>query len=156
MGNKNERLNIIKKVVSEELIGSQEELIKHLEKHGVKATQSTLSRDFKEINISKMPHPEKGYVYVLSESLGSEPTTNSANLADAILSVKFSHNLCVLTTKSGYASAISVIIDSRKNKDILGSLAGDNNILLVMAEQTSHSDVEEFLASIFPNLACLK
>ena len=156
MTHKQERLSIIKRIINEELIGSQEELIKLLAAQGIKATQSTLSRDFKEINISKMPHPEKGYVYVLSENLGGEPTTNSANLADAILSVKFSHNLCVLTTKSGYASAISVIIDSRKNKDVLGSLAGDNTILLVLAEQASHSDVIDFLSTMFPNVACIK
>ena len=156
MGNKSERLNIIKSVVSEELIGSQEELIKHLEKRGVKATQSTLSRDFKEINISKKSHPDKGYVYVLSESLGNEVIANTANLADAILSIKFSHNLGVLTTKSGYASAISVIIDGRKNKNILGTLAGDNTILLVLSEQAKRSDILDFLSSIFPDLGTLK
>ena len=67
MGKKSERLNIIKRIIAEELIGSQEELIKHLERYGVHATQSTLSRDFKEINISKMPHPEKGYIYDLPD-----------------------------------------------------------------------------------------
>ena len=60
MGNKTERLNLIKRIIADELIGSQEELIKRLADYGVQATQSTLSRDFKEINISKMPHPDKG------------------------------------------------------------------------------------------------
>ena len=150
MGNKNERLSIIKKIVSEELVGSQEELILRLEKHGIKATQSTLSRDFKEINISKMPHPDKGYIYVLSENIGSEAVTNTANLGDAILSLKFSHNIGVMTTKSGYASAISVIIDGRKSKDILGTIAGDNAIMLVLREGVSHRQIQEFLKSIFP------
>ena len=52
MGNKTERLNLIKRIVGEELIGSQEDLIKRLADHGIQATQSTLSRDFKEINIT--------------------------------------------------------------------------------------------------------
>jgi transcriptional regulator of arginine metabolism len=51
MGNKTERLNLIRRIVSEELIGSQDDLIQRLAEHGVPATQSTLSRDFKEINI---------------------------------------------------------------------------------------------------------
>ena len=87
MGNKTERLNLIKRIVGEELIGSQEDLIKRLADHGIQATQSTLSRDFKEINISKMPHPDKGYIYVLSEKIGAEIVTNTANLADPLLTV---------------------------------------------------------------------
>ena len=62
MRNKTERLNLIRRIIGEELISSQEELIKRLAEHGVHATQSTLSRDFKEVNISKMPHPDKGYI----------------------------------------------------------------------------------------------
>ena len=152
MGNKNERLCIIKKIINEELIGSQEELITRLEMQGIKATQSTLSRDFKEINISKMPHPEKGYIYVLSENISNESASNIANLGDAILGINFSQNIGVITTKSGYASAVSVIIDSRKSKDILGTLAGDNAIMLILREGATHQQIEEFLSTIFPGL----
>lgn len=152
MGNKSERLNLIKRIVSEELIGSQEDLIQRLASLGVQATQSTLSRDFKEINISKMPHPDKGYIYVLSEKLGSEIVTNTANLADAVLGIKFSHNIAVLATKSGYASAISVIVDGRKSKDIIGTVAGDNNIILILHEQAKHEDVLDYMCKLFPTL----
>ncbi len=140
MGNKTERLNLIRRIVSEELIGSQEDLIQRLSELGVKATQSTLSRDFKEVNISKMPHPDKGYVYVLSEKLGSDIVTNTANIADAVLGVKFSHNIAVVATKSGYASAVSVIIDGRKSKDIIGTIAGDNNIVVILREDAKRGE----------------
>ncbi len=152
MGNKTERLNLIRRIVSEELIGSQDDLIQRLAEHGVPATQSTLSRDFKEINISKMPHPDKGYIYILSERLGAEVTSNTANIADAVLSIKFSHNIAVIATKSGYASAISVIIDGRKSKDIIGTVAGDNNIIVVLSEEAKHDEVLEQMQSIFPAL----
>ena len=136
MGNKTERLNLIKRIVGEELIGSQEDLIKRLADHGIQATQSTLSRDFKEINISKMPHPDKGYIYVLSEKIGAEIVTNTANLADAVLIIKFSHNIAVIATKSGYASAISVIIDGRKSKEILGTIAGADTVFVLCRTET--------------------
>lgn len=152
MGNKTERLNLIRRVVSEELIGSQEDLIQRLAELGVQATQSTLSRDFKEINISKMPHPDKGYIYVLSEKLGSDIVTNTANLADAVLSIKFSHNIAVLSTKSGYASAISVIIDGRKSRDIIGTIAGDNNIIMILREEATHEQVLDEICHLFPAL----
>lgn len=152
MGNKSERLNLIRRIVSDELIGSQEDLIKRLADHGVQATQSTLSRDFKEINISKVPHPDKGYAYVLSEKLGSDVVANIANIGDAVLSIKFSHNIAVIATKSGYASAISVIIDARKSKDLIGSVAGDNNIMLILHENATHESVLEQMQQLFPSL----
>lgn len=152
MGNKAERLNLIRRIVGEELIGSQDDLIKRLAEHGVQATQSTLSRDFKEINISKMPHPEKGYIYVLSEKLGSEIVANIANISEAVLSIKFSHNIAIVVTKSGYASAISVIIDARKSKDIIGTVAGDNNIIMILHEEATHEGVLEQMQQLFPSL----
>jgi transcriptional regulator of arginine metabolism len=153
MGNKTERLNLIRRIVGEELIGSQEDLIVKLAERGVQATQSTLSRDFKEINISKMPHPDKGYIYVLSEKLGSDIVTNVANIGDAVLSIKFSHNIAVVATKSGYASAISVIIDGRKSKDIIGSIAGDNNIMLILREDAVREEVLAQMQQLFPALS---
>ena len=103
MKNKIERLNLIKKIIGSEQISSQEDLIKRLADHGVRATQSTLSRDFKEINISKISHPDKGYIYILSERLGAEVVSNSINITDAVLSIKFSHNIAVIATKSAAA-----------------------------------------------------
>lgn len=151
MGKKSERLSLIKQIISEELIGSQEELIKSLEKHGVKATQSTLSRDFKEINISKTPHPEKGYIYILAEHIASHSETGTSNLGDAIISLKFSGNIGVITTKSGYASAISVIVDSRKSQNILGTVAGDNVIMMVLREGVTREDIIDMLQKAFPS-----
>ena len=99
-----------------------------------------------------MPHPDKGYIYVLSERLGAEIVSNTANLADAVLSIKFSHNIAVLTTKSGYASAVSVIIDGRKSKDILGTIAGDNNIIAILHENADRDRVLNELCILFPSL----
>ena len=155
MGNKTERLNLIRRIVGEELVSSQEELIKRLAEYGVQATQSTLSRDFKEINISKIPHHSKGYIYVLSEKLGSDIVTNTANIGDAVLDIKFSHNIAVISTKSGYASAISVIIDAHKSRDIIGTVAGDNNIILILHESATHSSVFAQMQQLFPSLLYL-
>jgi transcriptional regulator of arginine metabolism len=155
MGNKAERLSLIRRIIEEDLIGSQEELIKRLAEHGVHATQSTLSRDFKEINISKMPHHSKGYIYVLSDILGNDAIANTSNIGEAVLDIKFSHNIAVLFTKSGYASAISTIIDSRKSKEILGTVAGDNNIIIILSEDTTHQEVLAQMQQLFPTLSHL-
>ena len=152
MGKKSERLGVIKRVITEELIGSQEELIKRLDAYGIKATQSTLSRDFKEINVSKVSHPEKGYVYILAEHLAAQNEIGTSNLGDAIIGIRFSGNIGVVMTKSGYASAVSVIIDGRKSKDILGTVAGDNIIMMVLREGVEHQQIIETLQKAFPTL----
>ena len=155
MGNKSERLSLIRRIIEEDLIGSQEEFIKRLAEHGVHATQSTLSRDFKEINISKMPHHSKGYIYVLSDVLGNDAIANTSNIGEAVLDIKFSHNIAVIFTKSGYASAISTIIDSHKSKEILGTVAGDNNIIIILSESATHEDILAQMKQLFPTLAHL-
>lgn len=152
MDKKNERLSLIRKIVSEELIGSQDELIKRLAAFGVRAMQSTLSRDFKELNISKTPHPTKGYIYVLSEALAVHGDMGTSNLGDAVIDVKFSGNLGVITTKSGYASAISVIIDGRKSADVMATVAGDNAIIMILREDARREDVLTMLKEAFPVL----
>lgn len=151
MDKKNERLGLIRKIVSEELIGSQEELIKRLAAYGVKAMQSTLSRDFKELNISKTPHPTRGYIYVLSENLVAHSEIGTSNLGEAIIDLKFSGNLGVIITKPGYASAISVIVDGRKSADILATVAGDNAIIMVLREGVERASILTLLQEAFPS-----
>ena len=65
----------------------------------------------------------------------------------------FSGNLCVITTKPGYASAISVPIDSKGIPEILGSIAGDNNIILVLKENCNKDRLMEELIMLFPSIA---
>ena len=125
MNQKTQRLATIRKIIRNELIGSQDELIARLAENGIIITQSTLSRDLKFMNVAKVPHKNQGYIYVLPNTVGHEVSVSST-ISDNILSLTFSGNLGVLKTKSGYASAISVPIDNLDSPDILGTIAGDN------------------------------
>lgn len=117
-------------------------------------TQSTLSRDLKFMQVAKVPNKEKGYVYVLPNSNLADHQI-STNITDNITNIDFSGNLCVITTKPGYASAISVPIDSKGIPEILGSIAGDNNIILVLKENCNRDRLMEELIMLFPSLANL-
>ena len=80
MRNKTKRLLTIRKLIESELISSQEELLFRLKEMNVEATQSTLSRDLKFMKVAKIPHKEKGYIYVIPESIQNEhnlPSTGS-------------------------------------------------------------------------------
>ena len=152
MNQKTQRFAIIRKIIRNEQISSQEELITRLSENGVEITQSTLSRDLKFMNVAKVPHKNKGYIYVLPNSTTHEVNV-SANISDNILSLSFSGNLGVLKTKSGYASAISVPIDNLDSPYILGPIAGDNTVLIILKEDAKRKDVTDALLRIFPTLS---
>ena len=151
MNQKTQRFATIRKIIRSEMISSQEELITRLRECGVEITQSTLSRDLKFMNVAKVPHKSKGYIYVLPKAAHHEINVSS-NISDNITSLTFSGNLGVLKTKSGYASAISVPIDNLDCPAILGTIAGDNTILLILKEDARRSQVIAALQQIFPML----
>ena len=154
MNQKTQRLSIIRKIIRSEYISSQEELITRLQECGVQVTQSTLSRDLKFMHVAKVPHKEKGYIYVLPNSPRNDLVV-STNITDNITDIAFSGNMCVITTKPGYASAISVPIDSRGISDVLGTIAGDNAILLILREGFDMDNLMEQLYILFPSLKLL-
>ena len=152
MNQKTQRFATIRKIIRNELIASQEELIARLRESGVEITQSTLSRDLKFMNVAKVPHKDKGYIYVLPNTAQHESNVSS-NISDNITSLTFSGNLGILKTKSGYASAISVPIDNLDSPDILGTIAGDNTVLLILREDANRNQIIESLVRIFPMMS---
>jgi transcriptional regulator of arginine metabolism len=151
MNQKTQRLATIRKIIRSEMIGSQEELIARLGECGIEITQSTLSRDLKFMNVAEVPHKNKGYIYVLPNTAQHDVNVSS-NISDNITSLTFSGNLGVLKTKAGYASAISVPIDNLDSPYILGTIAGDNTVLIVLREDASRNMVIDTLSRIFPQL----
>lgn len=154
MNQKSKRLSIIRKIIRSEYISSQEELIKRLEECGVQITQSTLSRDLKYMHVAKVPHKDKGYIYVLPNN-SRDDLVISPNISDNITDIAFSGNMCVISTKPGYASAISVPIDSKGINEILGTIAGDNTILLILRDGFDMDSLMEQLYMLFPSLRML-
>ena len=92
MRNKTKRLLTIRKLIESELISSQEELMLRLKELGVDSTQSTLSRDLKFMKVAKIPHKDRGYIYVIPENIQNEQREEkvSAIITDTILSIDFS------------------------------------------------------------------
>ncbi len=152
MNLKSQRFAAIRKIIRSELIGSQEELMTRLHECGVEVTQSTLSRDLKYMHVAKIPNRHKGYIYILPNTEHHELDI-SANISDNILGLQFSGNLAVMKTKSGYASAVSVPIDHLEYPDILGTIAGDNTVLIILSEDADKDQLIETLMRIFPQLA---
>ena len=157
MQNKIRRIMTIRKLIQTELISSQEELLIRLKELGVDAIQSTISRDLKFMKVAKVPHSEKGYVYVIPEKIGNENKTEktSAIITDTIIDINFSGNMAVIKTLPGYANAVTVLIDNEHFFEILGTIAGDDTIFIVMREGINRNELIHVLSSIYPAIRTL-
>lgn len=147
----------IRNIVSNSRVTSQEELLMLLKREGFEMTQATLSRDIKALKIGKTPDPQGGYVYMLSgaQTVSSREATTPQGvnyLADGFLSIDFSGNMAVIKTKPAYASSIASIIDSAGSFEIIGTIAGDDTIFVVLREGIERGDVFNFLERVMPNL----
>jgi len=155
---KNRRLAIILELVNIHSPNSQGKLLKLLHDRGFTITQTTLSRDIKQLKISKMPDDRGNYIYTVPRSEAShsnrisvkEKTGHVSNRG--FISIDFSCQLCVIRTRPGYASGMAADIESHIFSFILGVITGDDTILLVIREGISRQEVLNKLASIIPGM----
>ncbi len=125
-------------LISKYEIDTQDELIDRLRESGFEVTQATVSRDIRELKISKMTTGKGTYRYVLPKQ--SAPTSNmkfNSALIDALISIDYACNIVVLKTHAGLANALAVGIDSMHLEEILGCVAGDDTIMLVSRSEES-------------------
>ncbi len=153
---KDERLAAVREVVMHNQVGSQEELQNLLLGHGYKVTQATLSRDIKRLKIAKVPDLHGGYRYMLQDQHATAriALANSGEdvISKGVKSIEFSGAIAVIKTKSGYASIVADQIDTQKIKDVIGTLAGDDTVLLVVRENTQRIDLLRNLTAVIPNI----
>ncbi|HKJ79912.1 MAG TPA: hypothetical protein VKA10_10265 [Prolixibacteraceae bacterium] len=155
MKNRVQRQLAIRKTIAKGNVHSQEELLANLKSKGYQLTQATLSRDLKFLQVAKVPHPVEGYVYVMpgsSDKVVDNSRARNNYLADGFKDLQFSGNLAVMKTLPGYASSIAVILDDSNVWEILGTVAGDDTILIIQREGVTKSDLTAALISIMPGL----
>jgi transcriptional regulator of arginine metabolism len=156
--NKVERFELIKKIISGEVISNQDDLQMRLLSMGFEVTQATLSRDLKSLQVIKVSDAKVGYIYRLPSYEMLHPQDHEANfarmnfLADGVLGMEFSGNLGVIKTLPGFASSTALAIDESGCREILGTIAGDDTILVVMRDGVGRNDVIRALIGIMPNL----
>jgi len=155
MKNKTQRLLAIRKIVTTSKVGTQEELMLRLAEEGFSYTQATLSRDLKFLKVGKIADSERGYIYFISDSVDRIDTNRQAPDSFPVpgfRSIQFSNNLAVIRTLPGYASSIAFIIDNQAPYEIIGTIAGDDTILVIPKEGISRQDVINTLIMIMPDL----
>ncbi len=131
---KNRRHSKIIDIISEYQVETQEELLDRLRQEGFDVTQATVSRDIRELKLVKTTNDEGGYQYAFSvEKNDNTVLAKYANiLRQAVLKVDYAANIVVVKTYSGMAQAAAAAIDNMGWSEIIGTVAGDDTIIIVV------------------------
>lgn len=137
------RLKKIKELIRTNRIESQEVLLKLLEEEDFHVTQATLSRDLKHLRVSKISDGWTGYYYSLP-SEENPPKAEQGYIQDVrrgILSLEFSYNMGVIKTLPGHADSVAFALDTLNLLEILGTVAGDDTIFVILREGMTKEDL---------------
>ena len=157
MKEKNDRLEALRMIISSQELGSQDELLTALKQEGFKLTQATLSRDLKQLKVAKAASMRGNYVYVLPNDTMYKRVSTPQSLREMLqgpgfLSINFSGNMGVIRTRPGYASSIAYNIDNNHIEEILGTIAGDDTIFIVIKQGVTKDEIMEALSEVVPNM----
>jgi len=143
---KYKRHSKIIEIIGSNNIETQDELIAKLRESGFDVTQATVSRDIKELRIVKVATDDDCYKYAVSSGDELRISAKYRNIIrETIVKVDYANNLIVLKTYSGMAQAAAAAIDGMGWREILGTIAGDDNILVIMRNnEMAESFVKRF------------
>lgn len=147
---KTERQRAILKLIAEEKVETQLELAERLRNKGFKVTQATVSRDIKELGLVKIPGDSNQYYYA------APPDHKMANVfgrlermfRDSVVSFDDSENLILIKTLPGTAHAVASCIDNITWKEIIGTVAGDDTILVIVKPKEAVKDTMDRFRSL--------
>lgn len=149
---KEARLRVIQMIVGNFPIENQEDLAIELDKAGFSTTQTMLSRDLKQLRISKIRTRSGKSVYALPGAVQYDPVKTREELNATKWSLQFSGNSMVMHTPPGHASISAYEIDAQKIPNILGTVAGEDTVIAVMTEDADKEVIRHTLYEMFPSL----
>ena len=141
---KGNRQKKILEIITRYHIETQDDLIEHLLMEGFSVTQATVSRDIRELQLNKVMTGKGNYRYVApkKEEMVAGMKINAA-LVDSIINVDYAQNLVVVHTLPGLAQAVAAGIDNLNLAEVLGSVAGDDTILVATRNETAAKSISE-------------
>ncbi len=143
------RQQILKKVITEQEIGDQNLLLDILKKQGLETTQATISRDLEEAGIVKVRVKHGIYKYAVQEKLSEDVIISHLTIffENFVISIKSTKNFILIKTTPGNANGVASLIDKLERKEILGTIAGDDTILIIIDTDKNRVMIEkEFMA----------
>ena len=144
------RYTKIKEIVQSRPIETQEELAKALQEEGIEVTQATVSRDIKELMLIKVPTSDGHYRYALSQEQNMLMSKNrmARLFQDSIVRVDSALNQIVIHTMPGSANMVAAAIDLAKWENVIGTIAGDDNILIITNSTESVPKITKVIVTL--------
>ena len=142
---KRERHQLIKRMITEEKLGTQKEIQDRLEACDVFVTQTTLSRDLRELGLTKVKKNDVVYYVRANETEKIDLVEFLSHHLEGVARAEFT---LVLHTKLGEASVLANVVDSNKDGWILGTVAGANTLLVICKDQHAAKVMEERLLEL--------
>lgn len=157
MKNKRDRLDALRSILTSREMSNQDELLAALRAEGFELTQATLSRDLKRMGVAKTASKDGTYIYMLPSLTAYRRVSTPKQIEElksipGFVSIIFSGNMGVIKTLPGHAGSIAYRIDNSTTPSIIGTIAGDDTIFLVMAEQAEQAEVVRDLSRIALNM----
>ena len=136
---KNERQTMILELINSQSIETQNQLMHALEERGIRTTQATLSRDIRDMRLTKEAAPGGGYRYVALSSLhsGDHSLRLQQIFRECVISCDTAQNILVLRTLPGLAPAACSALDGMDIEGLVGTIAGDDTAFLAMRDQNA-------------------
>jgi transcriptional regulator of arginine metabolism len=133
MPSKEYRQRLIAELVENEFISTQAEIAEHLARRGIKVTQATISRDVNELRLVRLPAGNGQHRYRSTPLTAQEDVVGelSQRFRLFVRDLDRGENIIVITTDEGHASGIAFVLDKLDREEIVGTLAGQNTILVI-------------------------
>lgn len=136
----------ILEIITTKEIDTQEELCEELNKCNFNVTQATISRDVKDLKLYKVAGTQKKYKYASFDSYVDSVTNRMTNLfKGCVLGIRSANNLILVKTMRGNGSTVGVFVDSLNIDEILGSVAGDDTLLIIVDSNDHTQEVVDVL-----------
>lgn len=150
---KTKRLLAIEKIIGEEIISTQEELLRKLKGKGISCTQATLSRNLRQLGVGRISNGSGRYKYSLSEITRTAViNTKNISVLPVITEIVDAKGLIVIKTLPGNASNTAFFIDGTGRYELAGTIAGDDTILVIPRDGVTVAQVHTCLEIILPGI----
>lgn len=143
------RQNKIIQIIRESAVHTHDELLLALDGEGYKVTQATVSRDIKELGIIKVPSVDGSSVYALPERASHVGTARINSVSDTVKTVVSALHTVVINTIPGMASAVAATVDASLHGEFLGSVAGDDTVIIITETVEKAQELEKKIKIIF-------
>ena len=143
------RQSKILEIINSNDVETQEELVNRLAKAGYKVTQATISRDIKELGLVKTQSESGKYKYTTVKTMDFKISNKFINVfREAVISLVVTNNFLVIKTLVGSANAAAMVVDQMNLPELLGSLAGDDTLLLIAASEEDANGLKKKLTDL--------